>query len=191
MKKADYVKEKIIEVTTGLIQESSGNIEEITTRMIAERAGVGIGLINYHFDSKNLLIEECIQRIISNVIVSFRPEIDQRLSPVERLKTVAKLVIDFLIANPSVSRISILGDHYNPKILDNTMKTIKGFSFSLIDSSIPEEEKKVLLFSLSSILQISFLRKDISKESYGIDFNKKEERDKYIDYIIDQLFRGE
>ncbi|MHB8129729.1 MAG: TetR/AcrR family transcriptional regulator [Mobilitalea sp.] len=189
MKKANYVKEKIIAVTTDLIQSSSGKIEEITTRMIAEQAGVGIGLINYHFVSKDQLIEICVQRIISNVIASFRPEVSSKLNPIERLKIVAKLVIDFLLANPAVSRISIVGDYNNPKILDNTMKTMVGFSNSLVNYSCSEADKKILLFDLTSILQAAFLRKDISKECFGLDFNKKEERDYFIDLNIEKLFR--
>ena len=45
-------KEVIIKATTELIQENDGNITKITSRRIAERAGVGLGLINYHFESK-------------------------------------------------------------------------------------------------------------------------------------------
>jgi len=189
MRKADFVKKKIIDVTTDLIQGSSGKIEEITTRTIAEQSGVGIGLINYHFNSKDQLIEICVQRIISNVITAFRPEVSSELDPIDRLKIVAKLVIDFLLANPAVSRISIVGDYNNPKIQDNTMKTILGFSNSLVNYNCSEAEKKILLFSLTTILQAAFLRKDISKECFGLDFYIKKERDYFIDLNIEKLFR--
>lgn len=180
---------KIIEVTTRLIQNGNGNIEGITIRQIAEQAGIGLGLINYHFKSKDELIEVCVQRIISNVIYSFRPEIGKDLSPSEHLKTVAKQVMDFLVENPSVSRISILGDFKNPALKDNTMKTVQGFANFLENSSYSTEEKNMLLFGFTSVLQAAFLRKDISKECYGVDFNCKEERDRYMDFIAERLFR--
>lgn len=191
MKKAEECRNRIIEETIQLIQSSKGNIEEITIRAIAERAGVGVGLVNYHFKSKEQLIELCVQQIISKVIAAFRPDVDRELQPVEHLRTVSRLVMDFLMENPSVSRISILGDYRNPGPADNTMKTILGFSGSLAGSRIPEERKKILLFSFVSALQAAFLRKDIGKACYGIDFNRKEERDRYIDLIINQFFKEE
>lgn len=191
MKKADFVKERIIRVTIDLIQESGGNINEVTTRLIAERAGVGVGLVNYHFISKDLLIEQCVQRIINDVIMTFRPDIQKDLSPIERLKTITKLVIEFLLDHPAVSRISILGDYQNPRIIDNTMKTVNGFVLLLKNSNISEKEKEMLLFSLTSILQVAFLRRDISKECFGIDFYNKEERDSFIDLLIDRFFLHE
>ena len=68
MEKTKNIKEHIMDVTTQLIQESDGDINQITIRRIAERAQVGLGLINYHFGSKDKLILECIQRIINNVV---------------------------------------------------------------------------------------------------------------------------
>lgn len=180
---------RIIEVTTRLIESGNGNTDSITIRQIAEQAGIGVGLINYHFKSKDELIEVCVQRIISNVIYSFQPEMGNELSPLEHLKTVAKQVVDFLTLNPYVSRISILGDFKNPAFKDNTMKTIQGFANSLENSNYSTDEKNMLLFGFTSVLQVAFLRKDISKDCFGVDFNRKVERDRYIDFIAERLFR--
>lgn len=190
MEKSELAKEKIIEVTIALIQKANGEVHKITTRIIAKEAGVGIGLINYHFESKNKLIEICVQRIISDVIKSFKPDVNDELSSINRLKKVTKMVASFLIENPSVSKISILGDMNEPKILDNTMKTVNGFLSSMGDYNIPKEEKMLLSFGLTSILQGSFLRKDTIKESFGFDFNNKKERETFVDFIIDRLFGG-
>lgn len=43
---SDDAKQAIIWATTDLIMVSNGSMDEITTRMIAEKAGVGVGLIN-------------------------------------------------------------------------------------------------------------------------------------------------
>lgn len=74
MNKNANVKNRIIEVTTELIEQHNGNIKDITARMIAANANVGLGLINYHFGSKEDLITECVQNIISQVIAGFRIE---------------------------------------------------------------------------------------------------------------------
>ena len=63
MEKNINVKNRIIEATTELIEQYNGSIKDITARMIAAKAEVGLGLISYHFRSKEKLITECVQRI--------------------------------------------------------------------------------------------------------------------------------
>ena len=46
------VKEKIINQTISLIENSDGLVESITIRYIAQKADVAVGLINYHFGSR-------------------------------------------------------------------------------------------------------------------------------------------
>jgi AcrR family transcriptional regulator len=189
MKEAVEAKEKIMLAAAQLMEESGGNPDTVTTRAIAEKAGVGIGLINYHFQTKENLIELCVQQIIGNVIYQFKPDGIEHLKGSELLSVVVKMVADFLTENPSVSRISILGDFKLPKSMDNTMKTVKGFCSSLIECDLSEQEKNLLAFTITSVLQAMFLRKEISKELFGFDFNNKSERDSFIDFLIKRTIR--
>ncbi len=189
MNKTSDIKEKIIRVTTELIEKSEGNIDAITIRQISEKAEVGVGLINYHFQTKENLIEICIQKMIEEVISKFKPNVDANASYLEKIKAAAKSVMDFLINNPAVSRISILGDYNKPQLIDNTMKTVHGFSYSLKELETTADVKKIQVFGFVSILQAAFLRKDLSKQLFGFDFYIKEERDKLIDIIADSIFK--
>lgn len=189
MKKADIVKEKIIETTIGLIRKNNGMIDNITIRDIAKLSEVGIGLVNYHFGTKENLIEQCVQRIITKVITSFQPQIYENMNAVNRLKTVAKQVADFLMDNPEISKISIIADLSSPKIMDNTMKTVMGFMTTIaVQNEEKQAENKLLSYCMTLILQGVFLRKDTTKDTIGYEINDKEERDKFIDYVINKLF---
>lgn len=190
MKSSEEVRQKIIDVTIDLINRSNGAIEAITTRAISEKAGVGVGLINYHFQTKENLIEICVQRIIGTIITKFKPVANEKLNVKDRLKSTAKEVADFLVENPSVSRISILSDHIKPQIFDNTMKSVQGFLLGLSDSDMSDRDKKILVFALTSVLQALFLRRELSKELFQLDFSIKQERDIFIDIIIDNMFGG-
>lgn len=192
MKKTGDIKEKIINATTELIMESKGNSENITTRAIAEKTNIGIGLVNYHFQTKENLVEICIQRIIKNVISSFKRDRASNVqqSGMTQLKNTAAAVADFIIENPEVSRISILGDNKNPKIDDNTMNTVKGFSYSSGGSGAPEGRELIALFALTSTMQAMFLRKDICTEIFGFDIGDKCKRDIFISELIYILFGG-
>lgn len=186
MKKSENVKEKIIETTIVLLQKSNGNAENITIRNIAETVGIGTGLINYHFHSKEKLIEACVQRIIENVITVFRPKINEESDEISRLKEVAKQVMDFLMANPEISKISIFGDMVTPRIMDNTMKTVIGFIETL---NTEKKEIKLITYCFTLVLQGIFLRKDMTNDLIGFDFYDKMERDTFIDFIIDRMYK--
>lgn len=189
MDKSEKTKEKILQQTIVLIKEYDGKTDKITIRKIAERSGVGIGLINHHFESKERLIENCVQKIINGVIYSFKPDVCNSDNSIEIVKCVAKQVMDFLMDNQQISRISIIGDLSNPKAADNTMGTVIGFA-GCLSKGKPTEEDIRSAFMLTSILQESFLRKDLLKSSLGIDFYDKSERDSYIDSIIDKVIGG-
>ena len=194
MQESKNVKEVIIDVTTELIQENNGNITKITSRKIAERAGVGLGLINYHFGSKDNLITICVQRIINNVVMCFAPDKKNYnekdgLDDKERLADWAKQVYDFLFDNYAISKISILGDMQNYQAKSNSVYTQMGFSMA-IRNDIGEENKKLLAFILTSTMQVAFLSGTSSKEILGYDLTIKSERDRYIDRLVEILFLG-
>jgi len=187
MKKPTEAKEKIIEATIGLINESNGDIADVSTRAIAERAGTGIGMVNYHFQTKENLIEICVERIIEDVISEFNAPVPEQ-TPAARLKRTSKIVADFLMNNQAVSRISILSDMQNPKQNDNTMRSAKLIGGTLGNLNITDRERLFLSFTLTSIMQTLFLRKEQSGELFGCDMNNKEQRDGILEFLVDSLF---
>ena len=64
---AKETKEKILKCTTELLLERGGDIGNVTIRTIAARAGIGVGLTNHYFSSKEQLIEECIESVFSEL----------------------------------------------------------------------------------------------------------------------------
>lgn len=188
MSKNENVKEHIIEVTTELIEKYNGETKKITARMIAEKAEVGLGLINYHFGSKDNLITECVQRIIGEVVSGFHME-QEFLSDKERLIAWATYVFDFLFEHSAISRISILGDFQNYSQNSNSIYTQYGFAKSL-NSDISEKDKTMLMFILTAAMQVAFLGSATVNQILGYDFTKKKDRAKYIEKLVDILFEG-
>ncbi|MDE6208557.1 MAG: TetR/AcrR family transcriptional regulator [Lachnospiraceae bacterium] len=194
MKDKTNLKETIIHATTELIQECNGDVNKITLRKISERAGVGLGLINYHFGSKEQLIVLCVQRIINNVVMCFSPDkkiYDEKdeLEDKDRLADWAKQVYDFLFENYAISSISILGDMQNYHVKSNSVYTQKGFSMA-IQNDISEEKKRLLAFMLTSSMQVAFLSGNASKEILGYDLRIKRERDSFVESLVELLFIG-
>ncbi|MDP3448647.1 MAG: helix-turn-helix domain-containing protein, partial [Eubacteriales bacterium] len=118
MGNAERTTDLILETAESLILESGGDVERVTIRLIAERASISVGLVNYYFQSKTKLIEACVQRMIGGVVNSFVPQLPKESIPAERLGRVAAQVADYLESHAQISRISILGDMNAPFALD-------------------------------------------------------------------------
>lgn len=187
--KSEKTKELIIEQTILLIKETGGDVEVLTIRKIAEKAKVGVGLINHYFESKDKLVELCVQKMIGGVVHSFRADECVGMKPIEMTKYVVKKVTDFLMENEQISKISILGDLKNPKEKDNSMDTIFGFAYCMAGGQNLNEYLRKS-FYLVTILQESFLRKNVLVENIGVDFYDKAQRDNYIEELIDTIMGG-
>lgn len=173
----------IIDAATFLLLESKGEFQKVSVRKIAQRANVGIGLINYHFKSKDKLLDICVQNIVNRHISGFKPS-KKGQSVRESLYIVGKDVADYLWDNKNVSKISIISDFKNPKLDDNTMKTVAG-----IDFVYGKGTDSFNSFLLASALQAVFLKSDVVK-SLGYDTENKQVRDKLIEYLVDKLIFG-
>lgn len=188
MDKNANVKNRIIEVTTELIEQHNGNIKNITARMIAAKADVGLGLINYHFGSKEKLITECVQRIIGKVVTEFQMT-KKYESDKERLTACATYVFDFLFEHSAISRVSIFGDFQSYTENCNSVLTQRGFS-TLLKNDISNEDKSMFVFILTAAMQTAFLGSETVKQLLGYDFTKIDDRAAYISKLVDILFEG-
>ena len=179
------VKEKLVEITTQLIKEKNGNPELVTVREIAKRAEVGIGLINYHFQSKENLISVCVKKIISSVIVGAK--LVENSSPSERLKEAVKLPVDFVMQNQEISRVSVIDDLTNGHPNDNSFETLEKYLFHVRNLRLNDDDYFRTVFLLHGIQGI-FLRWELYKNQF--DFSDKTTRDKMLDGLVERIFGG-
>ena len=185
-------KEAILEATIALINEKEDRMEEITMREIAQRAGVGLGLINYHFENKERLIEACVERIINGIVEKFRGIGDQTegRTPFEKLDYLGNMTLTFLFEHQAVSKISILSDMRVPQEADNTQRTIQAF-LPLVAQCRPdwdEERARQMTFYLISCMQLAFLRHEILRKTQGIDLKDPRERKAFHTKMLQNLF---
>ena len=188
-------KEELIQTTISLINENGGDVSKVTIRDITSISGVSVGLINYHFGNKDNLITECVQSIITGVIKSFRPtyEIEKGLSPFEIAKvkviTTACEVFDFLLANESISKISILNDYAHYGESTNTYTCIRAVCYTIGKGIEDPLKRELIANSIVSTMQSAFLRAINEKSFLGYDFTKKEDRNRYIVDLVNVLMK--
>lgn len=184
-------REKILEAATALIRES-GDAGRVTIREVARRSGVGLGLVNYYFGTKEKLLEACVRSMISSVVERFAG-IYGRLdvTPLEQIRYLAKSTATFFAFNPGLSRVSVLQEYRQGHGQDNTGEIVRVFAgliLRLYGETGNPEEAFLKAHCLVSALQGTFLRADTLKEETGLDFFEDNQREQLIDRLIAHFF---
>lgn len=186
-KKEQDARERIISAAIEILYEVS-DIEKITVRQIAERANVGIGTINYHFNSKDNLLSFAIGEVMANRVNEFlKPQKNSNLDPVENLKTMLKEVCRVAVANKKLVQFMLA------KIIsDGDMKTPLYFMPFLKEVFRNEKEEIELRVIALQILQPIQLA-GISPASFlmysGVDFYDENDRNKFIDMLVNNVIK--
>lgn len=173
-------KESIIQATIALIEERGEALETITVREICKNAGVGLGLVNYHFGNKDRLLEVCVERIVNKIVLQFQElqEETECFTPFEKLEYLGNMTLDYLFAHYTISKISMLTDMKQPKPNDNTHRTYAAY-LPLVAACRPdwdEDTVKRKTFYLISVMQQTFLRCHAASVMLAIDLRQKETR---------------
>lgn len=184
-------KEAIIQATIALINEKGNKANEITVREICKKANVGLGLVNYHFENKDKLIELCVERIVNGIVDNFCSirEKTKELTPFEKLEYLGNMTLSFLFDHYAVSRISILTDMCTPKENDNTHRTYQAY-LPLVSACRPDWDEATVkrkTFCLITVMQQSFLRHEGILQMQGIDLEVVENRKAFHTQILHDI----
>jgi AcrR family transcriptional regulator len=184
--KKEETKKKILEVTVDLL-DTIENPDNITVRKIAQAAGVGAGLINYYFESRDDLIKAAVaQKMVSMAEIMESLKEDSG-NPKEYLKNVLTAMSDTAMKDRRLNKISaeydlVKGDFKICLYLQPVLRKI-------YQDSKSETDLRLIAFQLIVTLQSVYLRQDAFHLLTGIDAGIKKERDNLINSIVDNLIR--
>ncbi|NPD87742.1 MAG: TetR/AcrR family transcriptional regulator [Asgard group archaeon] len=193
-KSSENTKKKIIDATLELLREA-GNTNEVSVRKIVQKAGIkGVGIINYHFRTKDKLISEAI-RYDTNMIIDRWDAIYEtmKMPSIDKLKIMLKGTGDLIDTNPLFGRISMIHDYLNPAVDDNTSRSIDKYMMifrEIYGDNKPEEEIMIIAHTLLSSAQLAFIRSDVIQKTTGYDFYDKKQRDEFLEILIDNLIQS-
>jgi AcrR family transcriptional regulator len=177
-------KKRILQAAMELLNEQEP--ETITVRQIAERAQVGVGLINYHFQTRDNLLNEAVGGSMGEVAAQWlQANEGKQDDPVLRLKNLLKETSNIGVRFPAQLRVSISfelqhGNFSVAQMLIPILREIFGMTKS-------EKELRVLAFQIITPLQLASIRNDAFRAYAGIDLFNEEQRNAMIDMLIDNI----
>lgn len=184
--KTKITKEKLIKATT-MLMENVDDPLKVTSREIANTAGVNVAMINYCFESRENLIYEVFQSQYksflnnSNVIEL----IESDLSPKELLKELHFIVAKCLVEHYKFTK-AITGF-----VLFKRDLSQESFSFPYVykhfNGTKSVKECKFIAYEMSTMMQLIIYRIDDFKRDMDINLYDMDELKKYIDLRIDLL----
>lgn len=177
-------KERIIKAAMELLEETEDS-SAITVRQIAQRAGVGVGLINYHFQSKDNLLFAAIGSYMVQMIEAIRSAPEPGVSPAENLKSVLRELCDIGMQHEKQMRIGaqfqiMQGDFSASNFLLPSLRAV--FAGRRDENTI-----RLIAFQILITTNIMLLRSDAFFNYLGVDIRSKQQRDRLADQIVDNF----
>lgn len=183
-------KDLILRVTIDLIK--SEGFEGVTVRKIASLADVNVGLVNYHFGSKDKLLNSVIGILVTSFKESFAVLDDEGIPPRERLKCFLVQYIAFSEEYPFIVRRLVNNE---PIMFDSQMQFVnfvKAIGLKKVQRTIEEltgesdpERLIIMLSHLLGAVLLPTLIEALFEKVTGLPFPEVETR---IDIMLDRYF---
>jgi AcrR family transcriptional regulator len=182
-------KERLIDVTIKMICQGK-KPSEITVKDITETAELGNGMVNYHFQSKDNLIRLAVKKVMNYATnkLGEKIKVKESESPVKRLTIILKEVVNFIADNSEISKIAILDDLENNQSTAHLLSSEETYNKCLRDLYGDNIHKLLIKnYLIAGYINYIFLKAEKIKNETGFDFYNKEDREKAIETLVDEL----
>lgn len=179
-------KTKIIQTTKELLRQEA-DPDRITIRRIAERAGVSVGLINYHFQTRENLLGQAVADTMTGMEAAWQQiKVQPGADPLEKLKRMLKELSDYGAKYPKLMQFMVkhelLHGNFSAELyLIPVLREIFG-------KSKEELELKLIAAALVGAMQVALVKDKAFQRYSGIDIYNPKQRKETIDRLIDCLF---
>ena len=189
-------KERIVQVTMDMIAEEG--FQSITIRKIAARAGVNVAAVNYHFGSKDVLINEALRHVTNQLKNAFEYLRTNDQDEETKLYTFISNFVAIIVEYPDIIKNMISHAIYDHplNVQEEYLAFIRHEGFTLIKETIgkiiPESDDNIIslkALNLVSGLNFPFIIGDHIKNLMGVDLCNEEMRQLYIKLLVDNVCR--
>ncbi|MEN6348949.1 MAG: TetR/AcrR family transcriptional regulator [Syntrophomonas sp.] len=182
-------KDKIIKATLEIIAEQG--FQNVTVRKIASRADVNIAAVNYHFGSKDIVIDKALKYVTNQMKSVFTVLKDGEQSPELRLQQFIRNYTEVISKYPDIIKYMIDQKIHNcdseveySEYLQN--EGIDQIKHTLAELRTSEDDSSLYMrtFQMLSCLSFPVLLGDQIQKWAGFDIYGGEMKGLYIDLLI-------
>ena len=174
-------KEKLLQAAIALMQETE-DTDSITVRQIAQRAGVGAALINYHYQSREKLLFAAIGEVMVQVMEAFRRKPDPNEAPQQRVKSMLREVCEIGIRHEKLMRV---GAKYQLLSEDFSASSYLLPALREAFGDKGEDALRVMALEIFAITNVILLRGEAVFTFTGMDIHDATQRRRLVDTLID------
>lgn len=183
---------KIIEAAIACIEKYG--FREVTVRRIAQEAGVNIDAMNYHFRSKDQLMDRVMEITLKNAFDWSHFASTEDSPPDIRLKSILAHIVEGAQKYPEITRA-----HFLTPLIEHERESIAFVKFREFLENIYDdldkrgadiEPKKLRTSIMQAVTATIFgvgLFGGLLEGFAGFDLTDEEERNAYIDSIVDRV----
>lgn len=177
-------RDRIIRAAQDILEEVP-DTDQVTVRDIAQRAGVGTGLVNYHFKSKDALLGIAIGDTMEQIIKRSSRTASPSDSPRDRLVNVLAELCDLAMGNRKLMRFVLSqsladGDTGTPLHLMPFLKDLFG-------EDADEMRLRVAALQILHPLQVTALSPKEFETYTGFDLEDAGSRKRFVVLLVDNL----
>lgn len=178
-------KAKIYQATLELL-DSGEDASQISTRQIANKAGVNVALINYYYQSKENLLSEVVGKMMEGIIDQVPKGVGGPKNAESRLRNILISTADAAFRHENICKVAIMTE----------LKKGCGNSCAMILPLLEEilNGCKADLDIIALQLMLPFHHIALEPDLYGrlldTDFFDKSKRDQKINQIFDCVLAG-
>lgn len=188
-------KDKIIEAALGIIAQEG--FQKVTIRKIAVNAGVNVAAVNYHFGSKEKVLNEALEHVMVQIKKIFRCLQDDEKSPEARLGMFVEKYSNILFKYPDPVKNLIHQSIHERSVINNFQEYLRIEGVDLIKKTIRqirvEEEDFILSMRTAQLLSsmaFPVLLGNRAEEIFGIELQNIDNRRIYADLLVKNILNG-
>ncbi len=179
-------REKIISAVRELLSEGFP-VGDITVRIIAQRAGVGIGTVSYHFHSKDKLIYEVIAGQMANLAERLSPR-EGVGTPFERLKHFFYQTAELALQYREIFRVQLSYEILNSDL--SICYYITPLLKEYFDGSKSDLEIKIIALQMISVMQVILLKMEEFQRYSGINIQDTKQMEEALEIILSTAIKS-
>ena len=168
-------------------------VQNLTTRVIANEAGVNNAALHYYYGTKEELVELALEQTLNHMLDDTVEILASEKSIQDRLASLFNYIIEGVIKYPNLIRAQLneplMNGNANGPLL-NVFNTWVSTIYKALEKDLTpsgEKQLKYTIFSVITSIIMAGLLPAYNNNFPPIDLRNNESRNRYVNYLIQQI----